>query len=136
MTDVGPARARNTVVYPDLAGKVAVVTGGSRGIGAETARALAENGVSVAVVGRDKAALSSTTDTITADGSRVLGLAADCTVEQDLAVLGQAVESEFEPVDILATFAGGNGCPSRRRPRPGRIGAKCSTPTSPPPFLP
>jgi len=111
MTDVGSARPRNTVVYPDLVGKVAVVTGGSRGIGAETARALAENGVSVVVVGRDKAALSSTVDTITAAGGRALGRAADCTVEQDLALLGRAVESEFGPVDILATFAGGNGMP-------------------------
>jgi 3-oxoacyl-[acyl-carrier protein] reductase len=111
MTEVGSARALNTVIYPDLAGKVAVVTGGSRGIGAETARALAENGVSVAVVGRDEAALSSTVDTITAHGGRAVGLAADCTVERDLVLLGQAVEAEFGPVDILATFAGGNGMP-------------------------
>lgn len=46
------------VNYPDLAGKVAVVTGGSRGIGAATAVALAANGVSVAVVGRDERALT------------------------------------------------------------------------------
>src|SRR5882757_1794230 len=43
--------------YPDLAGRTAVVTGGSRGIGAETARALAANGVGVVVNGRDQAAL-------------------------------------------------------------------------------
>jgi NAD(P)-dependent dehydrogenase (short-subunit alcohol dehydrogenase family) len=43
--------------YPDLARKVAVVTDGSRGIGAATARALATNGVAVAVVGRDEEAL-------------------------------------------------------------------------------
>ena len=134
MTDVGSARALTTLAYPDLAGKVAVVTGGSRGIGAETARALAENGVSVTVVGRDKAAITSIVDTITADGGRALGLAADCTVEQDLALLGQAVESEFGPVDILATFAGGNGMPVPTETETGGIGAKCSTATSPPPF--
>jgi 3-oxoacyl-[acyl-carrier protein] reductase len=111
MTEVGSPRALDRVMYPDLAGKVAVVTGGSRGIGAETARALAENGVSVAVVGRDEAAIATTVDTITAIGGRALGQAADCTVEQDLALLGQAVESEFGPVDILATFAGGDGMP-------------------------
>jgi NAD(P)-dependent dehydrogenase (short-subunit alcohol dehydrogenase family) len=43
--------------YPDLEGKVAFVTGGSRGIGAATCRMLAENGVRVAVNGRDRAAI-------------------------------------------------------------------------------
>jgi NAD(P)-dependent dehydrogenase (short-subunit alcohol dehydrogenase family) len=38
---------------PDLAGKVAVVTGGSRGLGAATCRALAANGARIAVNGRD-----------------------------------------------------------------------------------
>ena len=41
--------------YPDLTGKVAVVTGGSGGIGAATCRLLAANGVKVAVNGRDEA---------------------------------------------------------------------------------
>jgi 3-oxoacyl-[acyl-carrier protein] reductase len=111
MTEVGSPGALTTVIYPDLSGKVAVVTGGSRGIGAEAARALAENGVSVAVVGRDEAAITATVDGITAIGGRALGLPADCTVEQDLARLGQAVESQLGTVDILATFAGGNGMP-------------------------
>ena len=43
--------------YPDLSGKVAVVTGGSRGIGAATCRLLAANGVKVAVNGRNEAAI-------------------------------------------------------------------------------
>lgn len=43
--------------YPDLSGKVAVVTGGSRGIGAATVAALARNGVAVAAVARDQQAL-------------------------------------------------------------------------------
>src|ERR1700737_3640559 len=43
--------------YPDLAGKVAVVTGGSKGIGAATSRLLGRNGVRVAVGGRDQASI-------------------------------------------------------------------------------
>ena len=44
-------------LYPDLRGKVALVTGGSRGIGAATCRALAASGAKVAVNGRDEAAI-------------------------------------------------------------------------------
>ncbi len=54
--------------YPDLAGRTAIVTGGSRGIGAATAAALAANGVAVAVVGRDETALTAVTDGITGAG--------------------------------------------------------------------
>jgi NAD(P)-dependent dehydrogenase (short-subunit alcohol dehydrogenase family) len=45
----------NIPTYPDLAGKVAVVTGGSGGIGAASCRLLAANGARVAVHGRDEA---------------------------------------------------------------------------------
>jgi 3-oxoacyl-[acyl-carrier protein] reductase len=97
--------------YPDLAGKVAVVTGGSRGIGAATARALAANGTAVAVVGRDHAAIEGTVQGIVATGGTALGIAADCTVESDLATLHRKVADDLGPVDILAAFAGGNGMP-------------------------
>ena len=97
--------------YPDLAGQVAVVTGGSRGIGAATARALAANGVAVAVVGRDQAAIGATVDSITAEGGTAIGVAADCTVESDLDKLRGDVAERLGPVDIVAAFAGGNGMP-------------------------
>ena len=70
--------------YPDLAGKVAIVTGGSRGIGAATAAALAANGALVAVVGRDEAAMVAVTAGITERAGRAIWLAADCTVPADL----------------------------------------------------
>jgi 3-oxoacyl-[acyl-carrier protein] reductase len=97
--------------YPDLAGKVAVVTGGSRGIGAAAARALAANGTAVAVVGRDEAAIKVTVQGIVAEGGTALGVAPDCTVESDLAALHRKVADNLGPVDILAAFAGGNGMP-------------------------
>jgi hypothetical protein len=68
---------------PDLAGRVAVVTGGSRGIGAATARALADNGAAVAVVGRDEPALAAVADGIAARGVRVNCLAPSA-VENDM----------------------------------------------------
>jgi 3-oxoacyl-[acyl-carrier protein] reductase len=97
--------------YPDLAQKVAAVTGGSRVIGAATAWALAANGTAVTVVGRDHAAIDATVQGISAEGGTALGVAADCTVESDLAALHRTVADDLGPVDILAAFAGGNGVP-------------------------
>jgi 3-oxoacyl-[acyl-carrier protein] reductase len=58
----------NYATYPDLANKVAVVTGGSRGIGAATCRLLAQNGAKVAVNGRDEAAIDSVVEEIQRSG--------------------------------------------------------------------
>jgi 3-oxoacyl-[acyl-carrier protein] reductase len=62
-----------------LTGKVAVVTGGSGGIGAATCRLLAANGVKVAVNGRDEAKIGDSVDAIRSAGGEALGVAADCT---------------------------------------------------------
>jgi 3-oxoacyl-[acyl-carrier protein] reductase len=97
--------------YPDLAGRVAVVTGGSRGIGARTARALAANGAGVAVIGRDERALADVAAGITAANGRALPVRADCTVEAEVQRAATAIADALGPVDILAPFAGGNGMP-------------------------
>jgi 3-oxoacyl-[acyl-carrier protein] reductase len=109
-TRAGTAPARYGS-YPDLAGKVAIVTGGSRGIGAATAAALAANGASVAVVGRDEAAMAAVTAGISERGGRAIWAAADCTVPGDLDRMAATVAGELGPPDILAAFAGGNGMP-------------------------
>ncbi len=100
-----------TATYPDLAGKVAVVTGGSRGIGEAAALALGANGVAVAVVGRDQAALDRVVAVLQAQGGRAIGVRADCTREGELASLRGEVQEKLGAVDILAVFAGGNGMP-------------------------
>jgi NAD(P)-dependent dehydrogenase (short-subunit alcohol dehydrogenase family) len=98
--------------YPDLAGKIAVVTGGSRGIGAATARALAANGAAVAVVGRDEDALAAVTDDIQARGGQALLARADCTIEAEISRAAHTITTQVGLVDILAAFAGGNGMPA------------------------
>jgi 3-oxoacyl-[acyl-carrier protein] reductase len=97
--------------YPDLEGKTAVVTGGSRGIGAATARALAANGAAVAIVGRDEQALAEVAASVRAGGGQALAVRADCTAEADLERGAHTVLEQLGPPDILATFAGGGGMP-------------------------
>lgn len=99
------------VRYPDLAGKVVVITGGSRGIGAETAHAFARQGAAVAVLGRDEAALAAVSGELRAAGADALGLAADCTDAAALARAADRIEDGLGPVDVLAAFAGGDGYP-------------------------
>jgi 3-oxoacyl-[acyl-carrier protein] reductase len=106
-----PTHLAPTATYPDLKGQVAVVTGGSRGIGAATAVALGANGVSVAVVGRDQGAIDSTVEAVRAHGVTAIGVVADCTNEKQLAAMRSAVDKQLGTVDILAVFAGGNGMP-------------------------
>jgi 3-oxoacyl-[acyl-carrier protein] reductase len=98
--------------YPELRGRVAVVVGGSRGIGLEAATRLARNGMSVGIVARGSQAVDNAVAAIRDGGGRVLGVTGDAT---DLAATERArdcVESAFGPVDFVAAFAGsGNARP-------------------------
>jgi 3-oxoacyl-[acyl-carrier protein] reductase len=98
--------------YPDLKGRVAFVTGGSRGIGAATCRMLAENGVRVAVNGRDSAAIEGVVRSIRDAGGEAIAAAADCTNSEALAGARDAVHRELGDVDILVAFAGAGGEPT------------------------
>jgi 3-oxoacyl-[acyl-carrier protein] reductase len=106
-----PVAAGATARYADLAGKVVVVTGGSRGIGAATARAFAANGADVAIVGRDGAALASVAQEISAFGGRAVSAPTDCTVEARLDVAAQTIREQLGAPDVVAAFAGGQGGP-------------------------
>ncbi|HET8535649.1 MAG TPA: SDR family NAD(P)-dependent oxidoreductase [Solirubrobacteraceae bacterium] len=96
-----------------LAGRVAMVTGGSRGIGAATAARLAAHGAPVGVGGRDRDAIDRVVDGIRADGGQALAAPADATDAAALSDAFAAVADEFGPVELLCAFAGANG-----RPRP------------------
>jgi 3-oxoacyl-[acyl-carrier protein] reductase len=103
--DARPAGA--LPVYPDLAGRVAVVTGGSKGIGAATCRALAANAVKVAVVAREQGGIDALVDQLRQSGATAIGISADCAEAAPVERMRAAVEDSLGAVDILATFAGG-----------------------------
>ena len=94
-------------LIPDLRGRVALVTGASRGIGRAIALALAEAGCDVAVNYRERAAeAEAVVDAIRALGRRAMGLAADVSESAAVARMVQAVEAELGPVDVLVNNAG------------------------------
>jgi 3-oxoacyl-[acyl-carrier protein] reductase len=96
--------------YPDLDGKVAVVTGGSKGIGAATCILLGRNRARVAVCGRDPETIERvTSETRDAGAAQAVGLAADLTIPDGVARLRAEVEKELGPAEILFAFAGGFG---------------------------
>jgi 3-oxoacyl-[acyl-carrier protein] reductase len=100
--------------YPDLAGKVALVTGGSGGIGGATCRLLASNDVKVVVNGRDEVKIDAVVDDIRTAGGEVIGVAADCTDLAAVERMREQTEAELGSVAIVAAFAGGG----RARPGP------------------
>jgi 3-oxoacyl-[acyl-carrier protein] reductase len=91
-----------------LAGKVALVTGSSRGIGAAIAELFAEEGASVVVHGRDTSALSATRKRIERAGGRVMEVVGDVTRLADVEAMRNEIEKTYGPVDLLVANAGGS----------------------------
>ncbi|HSB42756.1 MAG TPA: 3-oxoacyl-[acyl-carrier-protein] reductase [Methylomirabilota bacterium] len=89
-----------------LAGKVAIVTGGSRGIGLAIARLLAEDGASVVVSGRDAARLDAAVKELEALGAPALGVAADAAKREDVERLIEAARERFGRIDVVVNNAG------------------------------
>jgi gluconate 5-dehydrogenase len=92
----------------DLSGRVALVTGGSRGLGLEMAEGLGEAGAKVAVTARREQWLASAEETLAAAGIDVLTLTCDITDSAQVGALCPAVEAHFGPIDILINNAGVN----------------------------
>jgi NAD(P)-dependent dehydrogenase (short-subunit alcohol dehydrogenase family) len=89
-----------------LEGKVAIVTGGSRGIGRATALGLAEAGADVVVASRKLPDLEKVADEIRNRGRKALAVAAHVGRMEDIHKLVEAVRSEFGRIDILVNNAG------------------------------
>ncbi|MAT14514.1 MAG: 3-oxoacyl-ACP reductase [Planctomyces sp.] len=93
----------------DLSGKVALITGGSRGLGKAMARGLALAGADIVIASRDEEALGKSLAEIT-EGTRVRGkfFIVDMISRPDVHSLGQKAITEMGRVDILINNAGGN----------------------------
>ncbi len=92
-----------------LAGKVAIVTGGTGGIGAATCRCLAGAGASVIVVDRSRDTVDALQQELSAalvDGQQVVGLALDVTSEADMEEMARQAGEQFGRIDFLVTCAG------------------------------
>lgn len=89
-----------------LAGRVAVVTGGTRGIGLAIARSLADDGASVVVSGRDPDRLESAAKELEALGTSALAVAADAGKREDAERLVETTKERFGRIDVLVNNAG------------------------------
>ena len=94
-----------------LDGRVAWVTGSSRGIGAAVARLFARHGAHVVVHGRDRRALVDVQAEIEGAGARAISVEADVTNYTDIERARLEIERLLGPIDILVTSAGGSFTP-------------------------
>jgi 3-oxoacyl-[acyl-carrier protein] reductase len=91
----------------DLTGKVAVITGGSRGIGNAVARRLSQAGATTVINGvSDASLLEKEAGEIRASGKECLGILADTSTSEGVKKLFDAAVEKYEKVDILVNNAG------------------------------
>jgi 3-oxoacyl-[acyl-carrier protein] reductase len=99
-----------------LSGRAAAVAASSRGLGRATARALAAEGASVALCGRDRGRIVEAAEAVAREtGARTLGIVADVSVPEDCRRFVEEAASAFGRLDVLVTNTGG--------PRPGAFEA-------------
>jgi 2-deoxy-D-gluconate 3-dehydrogenase len=92
----------------DLAGKVAIVTGGNGGIGLGMARGLANAGATIAVVGRNATKSDTAVADICRDGGKAISVVADVSDAQAVSTMVEATTRQLGRIDILVNNAGIN----------------------------
>jgi NAD(P)-dependent dehydrogenase (short-subunit alcohol dehydrogenase family) len=89
-----------------LDGKVALVTGGSRGLGLQIAEALGEAGAAVAITARREQGLSEAVDALKAKGIRAMAVACDISKFEQVQTAVDTVVSDWQHIDVLVNNAG------------------------------
>jgi 3-oxoacyl-[acyl-carrier protein] reductase len=89
-----------------VSGKVALITGASRGIGFAIARRLGRMGARVAICGRDQAKLEQAASSLRGERIEALAVQADVTCGDQISTLVQKTRQDFGPIDILVNNAG------------------------------
>lgn len=92
----------------DLSERVAIVTGGSSGIGRAMAGALARGGAAVVLVARREAELGTEVQALTRDGGRAAFVSADLRAREELAAVAARCRAPFGAPDVLVNAAGVN----------------------------
>ena len=101
----------------DLTGQVALVTGGSRGLGLQMAHALGEAGAKIMLSSRKAADLEQAAAELQAAGIDARWIAADCGKEEDIRRLAAETMERMGPIDILVNNAGATwGAPAEEHP--------------------
>lgn len=90
----------------DLTGKIALITGGSRGLGREMALAFAERGADIVIASRKLDACEEVANEVRAKGRRALAIACHCGRWDDVGDLADRVYAEWGRIDILVNNAG------------------------------
>jgi NAD(P)-dependent dehydrogenase (short-subunit alcohol dehydrogenase family) len=100
------SKAKTRGSRPRLLGQVAVITGGSRGIGLAIARGLAQQGCNLVITGRQLASLEKVGRDLARSGVRVMVKVCDVRSPESVEGLAASVKRQFERVDVLVNNAG------------------------------
>src|SRR5260370_25340121 len=116
-----PAKARGSDMgvrdLLELGGKVALITGGSRGLGLQIAKGLAEMGARIAISARKAGELAEAKAEFAAQGIDAFTVAHDLAVTGEVPALVEAVGGDYGPLDILGKKAGATwGAPPGKLP--------------------